>query len=46
MSEPYDEKMFCCDRCGDFFEKTQMIEDDELWYCEACYKILVEGGDL
>ena len=45
MSEPYDEKLYCCDRCAEFFTKEDMIEDRGEVYCKGCYEKLLERGE-
>lgn len=46
MSKPYDEKLFCCDRCAEYFPAKEMIKEDDLQYCQECFKLLVERGEI
>ena len=46
MSEPYDEPKFLCERCGEYFIKEEMIEEDNEIYCKNCYEILLREEGL
>lgn len=46
MSQEYNEKEFICDRCGETFPISEMIEEDTLKYCRACYDLMLEHGEI
>lgn len=46
MSEPYEEKLYTCDRCAEDFTKEDMIEEGDFIYCKECFDMLLEMGDI
>ena len=44
MSAPYDEPMFECDFCGEFFIRQDMIEGEH--YCKECFKQMEEREEI
>jgi formylmethanofuran dehydrogenase subunit E len=38
MSAPYDEPMFECDCCGEYFIREEMVGGEH--YCKDCFKEL------
>jgi late competence protein required for DNA uptake (superfamily II DNA/RNA helicase) len=46
MSEPYECRLFRCERCNQDFIKEEMIDEDGLLYCQECFRLLLERGEM
>lgn len=46
MSQPYEEPLFECWYCGDYFERHDVVEEDGHIYCNRDYEELKKKGEL